>query len=89
VFSALSAALQVKCSVYALDFRGRGCSGYAEPQSYTVKQYAADVRELMEQLQLTQAVFIGTSLGGLVTMQLAEEHPQVNKKRRRRKKTKQ
>jgi pimeloyl-ACP methyl ester carboxylesterase len=62
--------------VLALDFRGRGASDYDPlPMRYTPLTYAADVIELLDQLGIQQAVFVGTSLGGLVTMAIAATAP--------------
>ena len=58
--------------VLALDFRGRGQSDHDPlPMRYTPLTYAGDVIELLDQLQLPGAIFVGTSLGGLVTMAMA------------------
>jgi len=58
--------------VVALDLRGRGASDYdRNPKNYTPATYANDVLALMASLELKRAVFIGTSLGGLVTITLA------------------
>jgi pimeloyl-ACP methyl ester carboxylesterase len=63
--------------VLALDFRGRGRSDYdPEPARYTPLTYAADVIEVLDQLGIAQAVFVGTSLGGLVTMAVGAFAPQ-------------
>lgn len=63
--------------VIALDFRGRGLSDH-DPLSarYTPLSYAADVVQLLDQLAIPEAVFVGTSLGGLVTMTVAAMAPQ-------------
>ena len=63
--------------VIALDFRGRGESGY-DPLSarYNPLTYAADVQQLLDALDIPQAIFVGTSLGGLVTMAVAAVAPQ-------------
>jgi pimeloyl-ACP methyl ester carboxylesterase len=45
------------------------------PARYTPLTYATDVLELLDQLSITRAVFVGTSLGGLVTMALAVMSP--------------
>ena len=64
--------------VLALDFRGRGRSEYDPlPHRYTAPTYAADVVQLIDQLGIGQAVFVGTSLGGLVTMIVAAMAPQL------------
>lgn len=63
--------------VIALDFRGRGKSDYDPlPARYTPLTYSADVLQLLDALGVDQAVFVGTSLGGLVTMTLAAMAPQ-------------
>jgi pimeloyl-ACP methyl ester carboxylesterase len=63
--------------VITLDFRGRGQSDYDPlPLRYTPLTYAADVIELLDHLTIDEAVFVGTSLGGLVTMAVAAMAPQ-------------
>lgn len=63
--------------VIALDFRGRGASDYDPlPARYTPLTYAADVIRLLDELGIADAVFVGTSLGGLVTMVIAATAPQ-------------
>jgi len=63
--------------VIAIDFRGRGLSEH-DPISarYQPPTYAADVLQLLDELGIDQAVFVGTSLGGLVTMIIAGFAPQ-------------
>ena len=63
--------------VIALDFRGRAASDYDPvPARYNPLTYAGDVIELLDQLGIPQAIFVGTSLGGLVTMVMAATAPQ-------------
>jgi pimeloyl-ACP methyl ester carboxylesterase len=63
--------------VLVLDFRGRGLSDYDPlPARYNPLTYAADVLQLLDDLMISQAVFVGTSLGGLVTMTIAAMAPQ-------------
>ena len=58
--------------VLALDVRGRGLSDRApDPMTYQPLNYAHDVLALMEQAGIARAVFLGTSMGGLITMALA------------------
>lgn len=62
--------------VIALDFRGRGMSDYDPvPARYVPLTYAYDVIELLDELKLPQAIFVGTSLGGLVAMTVAGIDP--------------
>ena len=58
--------------VLAVDVRGRGRSDRApDPMTYQPLNYAHDVLALMEQAGIARAVFLGTSMGGLITMALA------------------
>ena len=58
--------------VLAVDVRGRGQSDRApDPMTYQPLNYAHDVLALMEQAGIARAVFLGTSMGGLITMALA------------------
>jgi len=62
--------------VLALDFRGRGSSSYDPlPARYNPLTYASDVLQLVDQLMIERAVFVGTSLGGLVMMTIAAMAP--------------
>ncbi len=54
------------------DVRGRGRSQWdPKPSRYQPKTYAGDVLTLMDRLGIASAVFVGTSMGGLITMALA------------------
>lgn len=58
------------------DFRGRGLSDYDPlPARYAPPTYAADILQLLDLLHIDRAVFVGTSLGGLVTMAMAATAP--------------
>ena len=64
--------------VLAIDVRGRGRSDRApDPMTYTPEVYARDVVALMEQAGIDRAVFIGTSMGGLITMALGAIKPRA------------
>ncbi|MNH76538.1 Non-heme chloroperoxidase [compost metagenome] len=64
--------------VLAVDVRGRGQSDRApDPMTYTPDVYAKDVVALMEQLGIEKAVFLGTSMGGLITMALTAIKPKA------------
>jgi pimeloyl-ACP methyl ester carboxylesterase len=61
--------------VLALDVRGRGHSERdPNPDNYNPSVYAEDVAGLMSGLGIARAVFVGTSMGGLITMTLAALH---------------
>ncbi|SHH02646.1 Pimeloyl-ACP methyl ester carboxylesterase [Cognatiyoonia sediminum] len=54
-----------------LDYRGRGQSDWADPETYTIPQEAQDALALMDHLGLERAAILGTSRGGLIAMVLA------------------
>ena len=57
------------------DMRGRGKSDYdPDPAHYVPAVYAQDVDKIMQALGLSRAVFVGTSMGGIITMVLAALH---------------
>lgn len=59
------------------DFRGRGMSEYDRDSSrYIPPVYSADILKLLDELGIEAAVFVGTSLGGIVTMVLAAFAPE-------------
>lgn len=60
------------------DMRGRGLSDRdPDTRNYVIPVYVGDVAALLEQAGIGQAVFVGTSMGGLVTMGLAGLRPQA------------
>jgi len=76
-FSDFAKRYSPRFRVLALDFRGRADSDYDPvPARYLPLTYAGDVIEMLDQLGIDQAIFVGTSLGGLVTMIIAATAPQ-------------
>lgn len=64
--------------VIAVDVRGRGKSGRAaDPMTYVPPVYARDVAALLDAHGIDKAIFMGTSMGGLITMALAAIRPQA------------
>jgi pimeloyl-ACP methyl ester carboxylesterase len=64
--------------VIALDLRGRGASDFdPKPKRYAPATYVRDVVALMKSLGISRANFVGTSLGGIVTMMLAAKKPKA------------
>jgi pimeloyl-ACP methyl ester carboxylesterase len=71
-FAELAKRIGGRRRVLALEFRGRGESGYAkDPMSYVPLTYAQDVVALLAAQHIDRFVAIGTSLGGIVAMLLA------------------
>ena len=54
--------------VRALDQRGHGDSGRAEPPSYRYEEYASDAEAVMKKLGMEDVVLVGHSMGGLVSL---------------------
>ena len=64
--------------VLAVDVRGRGLSAHEpNPMNYHPGTYAADVVSLLQAAGVERAVFVGTSMGGLITMVLTSIAPQA------------
>jgi len=60
------------------DVRGRGQSGRdPNPANYNPKVYARDVAGLLDSLDIPRAIFLGTSMGGIITMTLAAIRPKL------------
>lgn len=63
--------------VLAVDLRGRGLSEYDLKKRYRPPIYAQDIAALLASIGSDKAIFIGTSLGGLVTTALAARQPDM------------
>jgi pimeloyl-ACP methyl ester carboxylesterase len=77
-FEALALALAAAGPrrVIALDARGRGQSEYdRNPDNYNLLVELGDLIAVLTALSIGPAVFIGSSRGGLLTMQLGVAHP--------------
>lgn len=58
--------------VICIELRGRGLSDDdPDPSRYEPRHYVGDILKLLDQLGIADAVFMGTSLGGICTMLLA------------------
>jgi pimeloyl-ACP methyl ester carboxylesterase len=76
-FEEVAARYAGEWRVLAVDFRGRGHSQHdPNPANYKPPTYAMDVLQLLDELDIKEAVFLGTSLGGLVTMVIATVTPE-------------
>jgi pimeloyl-ACP methyl ester carboxylesterase len=69
------AALRGGFRVLAPDLRGFGASPVM-PGQVTMREYAADIEELLAGLGIARAAVVGLSMGGLVAMELAAASPE-------------
>lgn len=58
----------------AVDLRGRGLSARGKPGRYKLPVYVEDVIALADRLEFERFHILGTSLGGMVAMQMARSH---------------
>lgn len=75
-FHNLAEHLALNYRVISVDIRGRGQSDWdARPLRYNLGQYVKDAWQLLDLLKLQQVTVIGTSLGGLMAMIMADQQP--------------
>lgn len=70
-FETIAPELSRSRRVLALDFRGRGRSGRADPSTYRPDQEVADTLTVLDNLGVKRFAIIGTSRGGIVAMVMA------------------
>lgn len=75
-FERLALSLVHSCRVICPDLRGRGKSAY-DPnwRNYNPARYAEDMLLLLGQLEIERVRLVGTSLGGMISMLLADAAP--------------
>lgn len=62
------------------DIRGRGLSEHdQDPMNYHIWTYARDILDLCDSMGIGSAIFVGTSMGGLITMVLSTLRPNLIK----------
>ncbi len=66
--------LAARYAVLRYDLRGHGLSE-APPGLYTMRDHTADLELLLQELDLPKAVVCGISIGGMVAMDFAAQHP--------------
>ena len=63
--------------VLAFDLRGRGGSTIPpEGYKWSLEQYSEDIQRLLDALNLDKVFYVGNSLGGVIGIQFAHEHPE-------------
>lgn len=76
-FHELALRLARRYRVICADPRGRGMSD-RDPdwRNYTIATYMPDVNRLMDVAGVARAIFVGTSMGGLISMTMAYQRPE-------------
>ena len=74
-FDFVAGGFTAEYHVRALDQRGHGDSGRAEPPDYRYQSYASDLAQVIEKLDLRDLVLVGHSMGGLVSLVYAATYP--------------
>jgi pimeloyl-ACP methyl ester carboxylesterase len=75
-FDVAAARLAAHCHVYCLDVRGRGESEWGPPNGYHTDNYVADLEAVRSALGIRTFALVGTSMGGIITMNYAPQHPE-------------
>ena len=70
----ISKKLAERYTVYAVDLRNHGRSGFAEENSYN--NMKADLAEFFDKHSIEKAVILGHSMGGKVAMWFAADYPE-------------
>lgn len=68
------APLRDDMRVIAYDHRGCGKSQGDNPEEWNLNQWAEDLREVIEKLELKDPIVLGQSFGGFVALKYATEH---------------
>lgn len=76
VFLPLIPALSLRWHIFAPDLRGHGKSSRVA-RGYRGPQYSEDIAALLRGCVRTPAVLFGHSLGGMLSMQVASDHPDL------------
>jgi pimeloyl-ACP methyl ester carboxylesterase len=74
-FDGIANHLAAKYHVYCLDVRGRGETEWGPPDGYHMDNYVADLEAVREALGLHHFALVGTSMGGIITMNYAPRFP--------------
>ena len=76
VFLPVIPALSLRWHIFAPDLRGHGKSSHVA-RGYHGPQYSQDIARLLRERVSAPAVLFGHSLGGMLGMQVASDHPEL------------
>ncbi len=75
-FDALAERLARSARVLCVDVAGRGRSSWlADARDYRLEVYAAHLRRFLDLLGLARVDWVGTSMGGLIALEIARREP--------------
>jgi pimeloyl-ACP methyl ester carboxylesterase len=69
-------SLSQKYRVITLDLKGFGHALPTDGETVTMRQYAAEVKQLMDQLHIKKAIIGGESMGGYISLAFLKAYPQ-------------
>ncbi|TYB78303.1 alpha/beta hydrolase [Bizionia myxarmorum] len=72
--------LQGNFRIIRLDLPGFGLTGPNANQDYSVENYVAFIKSFLDRLEIDSCYMAGSSLGGYITWNVAEAHPDLVKK---------
>lgn len=75
-FDGIASYLSGRFHVYCMDVRGRGESAWGPPEGYGIDTYVADLEAVREALGLERFTLIGTSMGGIITLNYTPRFPE-------------
>jgi pimeloyl-ACP methyl ester carboxylesterase len=75
-FNAVARRLEDRGHIIAMDVRGHGESAWSPDGAYQYADQAGDLAALVDRLGIERFVLIGTSMGGIIAMAYAAQHPQ-------------
>ena len=78
IWNSVIEQLATQYQVIVFDNRGAGQTD-VPVGPYSIKQMSDDVAELCQQLKISQAHFIGNSMGGFILQMLCRHHPELIK----------
>src|SRR5436190_18824138 len=74
-FNALARRIGDRAHVIAMDVRGHGDSAWSSDGAYGYADQMSDLAALVDGLGIERFVLIGTSMGGIIAMAYAAQHP--------------
>lgn len=66
--------LRDQYDMVAIDLRGHGASDWDQDEEFTLRSFAQDLKDVIDQLELKDIVLVGHSTGGVVSMAYLEYH---------------